>query len=161
MNRLILIVFIVFASLTFESCKGTKAGETSTSTVEIPEDFQVIFSRGGCRGRCPVYTLFVNAEGTVNYQGEGFVDNIGKFEKKIPQAKVQELMKAFEDAKYFEMADSYDEPQVMDAPRMVVECRMNGKSHKVIDRFNAPEELKTLENRIDEIVGKEGYTEVK
>lgn len=161
MNRLIFLVFLICAAVAWEGCKGSKAGEGSAAKVEVPEDFQVIFSRGGCRGQCPIYTLFVDAQGNVKYQGEAFVDHVGKFEKKISQAKVKELVQAFKDASYFEMSPTYDDPQVMDAPRMVVECRMDGQSHKVIDRFDAPEALKTLEKKIDEIVGNEGYTEVK
>ena len=160
MRQFILILNIFASIFLIEGCKGTKAGESTGSQYQIPEDFQLILSRGGCRGQCPIYTLYVNADGEVKYQGEAFVELKGKYEKQISEEKVRSLVQAFRDAKYFEMKDRYDDQQVMDLPSVTLECTMNGQSHKVVDRFESPEELKNLHKQIDEIVGQDGFKEV-
>ncbi|MEM7371217.1 MAG: DUF6438 domain-containing protein [Bacteroidota bacterium] len=160
MSRTIIFLLVCFVSSANWGCKGSKAGESSAS-YDVPEDFELIYSRGGCKGTCPVYTLYVAADGTVNYLGEAFVEMEGKYEKKITQEAVMALVTSVKEAAYFEMKGKYDDPNLMDVPSSKLECRMNGKKHVVVNRVGAPDHLIKLEEQIGEIVGKEGYSKVK
>jgi hypothetical protein len=142
------------------ACTGQRKSSTALDASEqaIPEDFQLFITRTGCFGQCPVYELFVNAEGQVLYQGHNNVPNQGRFQKQLSQAQLQELVSAIEGADFFAFENSYDDGTT-DLPTVITEVEMKNKRHKVINRTGPPA-LEKLQDRLDAIIDEEGYEPV-
>lgn len=73
----------------------------------IPPDAELVFSRGGCYGRCPVYSVVIHADGTVDYRGEVFVQTCGSATDKIPVADLRALLTELEDLGFLHLRASY------------------------------------------------------
>ena len=138
-----------------------KSSQSVAETVGIAEDFQLILTRTGCKGRCPTYTMYVDQAGDVAYEGQMFVKNIGRFTKKLSESEVEEIAAAIEAADFWNKAEKYDDTNIMDLPSATLEVRKNGTTHKVMCRFDAPEEMNDLLTKIETVVGEDGFTEAK
>jgi hypothetical protein len=79
------------------------------STVQdLQNEIQITLERSICFGRCPYYRVTIRGDGSVTYEGWKFVKVEGTHGKKIPAAKVQELVRAFTDIDFFNLKDVYD-----------------------------------------------------
>jgi hypothetical protein len=117
----------------------------------------ITIERGACYGICPIYSAQISADGTVVYNGVENVKIKGRKRFKIPKAKVQELVKAFESINYFSLKDKYETDEngmrIADLPTVTTSISLKGKTKKVIHNYGAPKELRELENKIDEAAG--------
>lgn len=159
------IYLLLFISLTFimgiSACKTTKSAQSGTSQshkkVKIPNDFSFSMERTSCRGTCPGFTLSIDNQGNVEYEGSRNVKNIGKFKKQLSEEQLKSLVAAINDGKFWDFADRYDDENIADPPSCTMICNMNGKKKQIFDRFNAPQTLKELEKTIEDIISEEGY----
>jgi hypothetical protein len=112
--------------------------------------------RTACYGRCPIYTVTVLRDGTVQWEGKHFVKLTGKASARLPAAKLAELADAFQKAGYFALKDKYTRYDVTDHPSANLSYD-DGTHKKAIAHYHgdrsAPAVLDELEERIDEIVG--------
>jgi|SRR5436190_16339442 len=115
----------------------------------------ITIERQACYGRCPIYSAQIYADGTVIYNGKDFVKVIGERSHKIKKDKLERLIKAFEDIKYFSLKDEYRYNEngltITDQPTTITSFSYKGKTKKVINYAFAPAELEKLELKIDEI----------
>jgi hypothetical protein len=130
------------------------------STVQDPRnDIQITLERTICFGRCPIYRVTIRGDGSVTYEGWKFVKVEGTHGKKIPAAKVQELVRAFTDIDFFNLKDVYDseinaDGSMMtptDMPMIITSLTLNGRTKRVEDSFGAPQKLRVLERKIDQV----------
>lgn len=150
-------IFLFLVSGLF-ACKSSKnASEKSV----LPEDFELVIQKTGCHGRCPVYTLSVSASGKTQYQGEAFVNKMGRYEKNLPKETLIALVAELEQAGFWEMEDEYNNPAVMDLPSVITTCTMNGRTKKVVNRFEAPEIVSALQEKLDRLIGEDGYQQAE
>jgi len=99
------------------------------------------------------------SDGSVTYEGWKFVKVEGTHGKKIPAAKVQELVRAFTDIDFFNLKDVYDseinaDGSMMtptDMPMIITSLTLNGRTKRVEDSFGAPQKLRVLERKIDQV----------
>lgn len=136
---------------------GCKSPQDAQSSTKIPSDFFLAINHEGGKGPFPIYRIYVDANGVVQYQGESEVENIGRFQKKITTQQMQALMAAVDKADFWSMDEAYNDPNIMDLPSCTTEVTFNGKSHKVVNRYRAPSALINLEKELEKIIGKEGY----
>jgi len=108
-------------------------------------------TRTACYGTCPQYSISLYDNGLVRYEGKMFVDKIGCFTAKISSTLIDDFKSALYDVKFFEFKNEYD-AYVTDVPSVILEVTLDTKTHKVVDRFNGPVELKRLHKQIDSIV---------
>ena len=99
-------------------------------------------------------TLTIYENGTVDYEGRNFVAVTGRQTSTIPQEDVRELVKHFYDIGYFSLEDEYA-AQVTDLPTTTTSISIDGRFKKIVDYYGAPEKLRQLENKIDEIANSE------
>lgn len=132
------------------------------STLRDPQnEIQITLERTICFGRCPSYRLTIKADGTVTYEGWQFVKVEGTRGKKIPVAKVQELVRAFTEIDFFNLKEVYDSEinadgsmtTATDMPMIITSLTLNGRSKRVEDSFGAPQKLRALEKKIDQVAG--------
>ncbi|MBE37240.1 MAG: hypothetical protein CMP50_01040 [Flavobacteriales bacterium] len=111
----------------------------------------LIMNRTACYGTCPQYSISLYDNGLVRYEGKMFVDKIGCFTATISSTLIDDFKSALYDVKFFEFKNEYD-AYVTDVPSVILEVTLDTKTHKVVDRFNGPVELKRLHKQIDSIV---------
>jgi hypothetical protein len=71
------------------------------------EDVCIELDRGPCYGSCPSYSVTIEGNGRVTFVGRDYVSEVGRRETQISEDSVRDLLRAFEDARFFELEDSY------------------------------------------------------
>lgn len=126
--------------------------------VGVPADTRIHMQRTSCYGPCPIYTVTIDARGTVTYDGEKFVRVVGRDTARIDPSLVARLLASAERIRFFELRDAYREIQnpdgsvttVTDLPTTIVTLTVNGRSKRVEDYVGAPDILAPFEREIDE-----------
>lgn len=152
------------------SCNGSKKSGSSELDARLKavdyDSVLITLERTACFGACPVYTVTIDGQGNVVWEGKENVKVVGKQEYKIPQEKAQELVKAFYQMDYFSLQDSYFEKTteqksgeggtqmvtstVTDLPTTNTSITVNGQTKKVSNYYGGPEQLAELEKLIDQ-----------
>jgi hypothetical protein len=147
------IALTLLSALVFFGCNAEDANAQKKSDSAI----LITIERGACYGTCPIYSAQISGDGTVVYNGIENVKIKGKKRFKIPKAKVQELVKAFENINYFSLKDKYETDErgmrIADLPPVMTSISLKGKTKKVAHYYGAPKGLRELEDKIDEIAG--------
>lgn len=145
---------IIFLIISLFACRALQKPEGATG---IPGDFSLLIRKTGCLGNCPVYTIHLNADGLVKYEGEAFVELIGSYEKRISLQQVKIIYDHLETSGFWQFDEVFDNPEIADLPQIVTICTARGKTHAVVNRFNAPEEVIRLQTTLDNLIGDSGY----
>jgi hypothetical protein len=122
---------------------------------DILKDVQIMLARTPCFGFCPVYTLTIHGDGTVNYTGTGYVATRGAQTGHITPAQVQELLAFFEKAGYTALNAEYTNMSITDLPYVQTSLTLGGQTHTVnhyLGDHSAPVKLQLLEDKIDQVV---------
>lgn len=147
--KLIFFTFSVLLSLLGLACGGP---EPSTQ-----EEVWIRLSRTFCYGRCPVYTVEVNAHGEVRYFGEKYVKVLGEENWQVPPADVQALKAALVRADFLNLTQGDVDScptRVTDHSSAQLEVRFGEQSNK-IDHYHGCSgkpiygQLSTLERQVD------------
>lgn len=115
-------------------------------------DFELEMKRTACYGYCPEYTVKVDSEGRVQYEGINFVGTKGKREYTISSTQVQNIRRALISAEFFSLEDEYFE-EVTDLPSTFITLTTPDQTKKVWEYYNAPKKLLNLEKTIDQNTG--------
>ena len=115
----------------------------------IPEDFVIRLERTACYGRCPVYSVTIDAKGNVTYDGTQFVRVVGRQTDRIPVSRVAALVETVDRIRFFDLDDKYSQ-LITDLPTTFVTVTRHGRSKRIEDYFGAPQSLKGLERQIDD-----------
>lgn len=118
------------------------------------ENAIITMERTVCFGSCPDYSLTIYGNGTVHYEGRNFVAVTGRQTSTIPPEDVRELVKNFYDIGYFSLEDEYAVP-VTDLPTTTTSISIDGRFKEIVDYYGAPEKIRQLENKIDEVAKSE------
>tara|TARA_Y100000310_G_C20468874_1_gene709003 strand:+ start:203 stop:694 length:492 start_codon:yes stop_codon:yes gene_type:complete len=123
-------------------------------------DVEITLERTACFGSCPVYKLRILGDGSVNYEGEKFVEVVGTRTIKIGESKVKELVDAFYKADYFSLKDSYVGGECATDHPYAMTSIVIGEVTKSVNNYHgcsSPDKLVDLEDKIDELVGSSGW----
>jgi hypothetical protein len=120
------------------------------------EPITITLQRTICFGFCPAYTVTIQEDGTVTYDGSRHVKVAGKRTWKIDPAAVRALAKEMQDAGYFELQDEY-RAMVTDHPTTYTSLTIGGRTKKVRNYVAGPPKLKDLEEKIDTVAGTKKY----
>lgn len=160
MKKLI-ICLVVFAG----ACSSFRGPEKID-----PANFSLQLARTECFGKCPVYTVNVQADGKVQFFGMKNTKITGTAEDTLSREKLDELAAEINKADIFAFKDAYtpdsgncpskatDNPTV----KLLVE---SGQKRKAIDHYHGcldrsekfPPGLAELEDKIDRIIGTERW----
>lgn len=133
------------------------AGAAMSQEPDVPPDALIRLQRTICYGTCPVYTVTIDARGTITFDGERFVRVVGRKTAQISRLSVATLLARAEQIRFFEMRDAYraiENPDgtltmVTDLPTKIVTVTVNGRTKRVEDYFGAPDSLREFEREID------------
>ncbi len=136
-------LLMILVCFLFYSCSGPR---TITD-----EDMLIELKRTPCYGYCPVYTLKIDKHGKGLFDGVENVEKIGRFSFSLSHDELVELDNAFLQVDFYQLRNIYD-AQVSDLPTTYITYNKDGNRKKIMDYYGAPEELRTLENRIQTLV---------
>lgn len=151
---------VLLALALLASACVARTGEQANQIRESDLETVVItLERSACFGPCPIYTLSIQGDGTVTYDGKRFVKVEGRRTYKIPKSDVKKLVEQFYKIGYFSLKDEYTQVEnpdgtvtvVTDLPTHTTSIAIGGRKKRVVNYFGGPESLRELENKIDEI----------
>ena len=139
--RLLLpILCLILTSCAAPYAKRCVEGETRSS-------FSVTISKGVCFGQCPMYSATVYGDGSIEYNGERFVDRVGAYTGMITPEDLCAIMTEVRDRKLMLVDTSFVE-EVPDAPMTKVTMMMHGRSTTVLWNLTTPEQFRTLQSLV-------------
>ncbi|MBI2966807.1 MAG: hypothetical protein HYY40_03205 [Bacteroidetes bacterium] len=102
MKHLFILLFL------FGSCSVTKKNNsTNNKNSDTYENTHIEMTKTACHGKCPVYKITIQGNGKAIYDGQNNVDKIGKYEKLLSKEEIDNLIKKFEEVKFFEFKNEY------------------------------------------------------
>lgn len=127
----------------------------------VPPDASITLQRTWCYGPCFIYTVTIDARGTVTYEGKESVRVTGRRTSHIDPSMVARLLATADRIGFFEMRAAYlgmDDPNgptvvVTDVPSTFATVTVNGGTKKVEDRVAPPDALVEFEREIDAAAG--------
>jgi hypothetical protein len=114
------------------------------------EDLHIILYRSICYKRCPDYTLTLEGNGRVTFEGRYNTSVKGIVTSTIGQDKLFEIAAEIHRADFFNLEDAYFEPAT-DRPTYDLSVHLRGKKKQVTSYGIRPPQLEILLDRIDEI----------
>jgi len=123
-------------------------------------DSMIIKLTKGGVGIGPDYSLTIHGNGKVIYAGIENVKVKGKVESSIDNNKVVSLLSQFKEAGFFSLNDVYSVEDSVGRPYTIISISIPKENGEMVTKSikyhhgdrNVPKELKTLENKIDEMV---------
>lgn len=139
------ITVILICTLLFLSgfVSGGKTDQNNSS---------ITLERGMCFGTCPVYSLTIFSNGSVIYDGQMYVKDIGIRNGSIKITSYNRLMELADDVGFFGMNDEYTAYYITDMPSATITIT-NGTKKRVEHYYgdeSAPRVLSEFEEAIDQ-----------
>ena len=144
----------------------------ASAPVVVPAGLELTFSRSACLGMCPVYTVTVHRDGTVDWTGVENVAVSGKARGRLERNGGAQLAVALDAAHFFERRHDGSMPPppcdshhgtvlcltsisvCSDTSHFTIRAVRDGKPHEIDDAgCGADDELRQLEHLLGEIVG--------
>ena len=151
MYKFLFIVIISFTACNiFISSKGSSS-DKKLSTNDNDEKVFFSMKRTPCYGKCPTYNIIFFNDGKVIYEGKKFVPNEGKYEGQLNIKTLALIQDKIRQVDFFNLDSVYD-ARISDLPSVILEVNMDGKNHKVIDRYKGPKKLREFEKYIDNFI---------
>jgi Domain of unknown function (DUF6438) len=115
---------------------------------------------------CPAYSISITGDGRVVYEGVGSVKTIGTKTYRIPIDRVKMLVDEFDRIDFFSLEDRYTSRKLENglveridhSNATMISIRIGGKTKSIYDFYGAPEKLKELERKIEEVTETSQYT---
>lgn len=144
--KAIVITTLFIAGLLIFACRSKKdIAETPVAVVE--QKPLITYSKGSCRGFCPVLQIEIFENGLVKYNGEKHVDHVGQFSITLEKDKMSALLSKLDKAGFPELQNNYLSG-FMDIPDMKMSYQ--GKNIRFHTR-KAPKILVSIMDDLDEI----------
>ncbi|MDH5821918.1 DUF6438 domain-containing protein [Luteimonas sp. RD2P54] len=125
------------------------------SMPEVPHgQVTVSLHRSGCFGLCPAYTVEIQGDGTVTYEGQRFVDVEGVHRYRIPASQVASLVEEIERKDLWSMDRNYRAP-ITDNPTYVLTLRLGDQTHQIEDYVGPivgmPQVIREFQEQVDQV----------
>lgn len=161
--------------LSFACQKNSMSSDIFPKDSTILKDFEINYEQTECKGNCWVYNLKIEADGSIKYEGIANVEKLGKFEDKLGEQQIRQLIDEFKKAEYFDLEDNYVKDNcpivVTDSPTVITSLKINGKTKKITHYLGCleeernhiifPQKLYNLEVRINLITDSFRWTGTK
>ena len=104
-----------------------------------------------CMGTCPAYKFEIFLDNSARYTGKANVDLIGDYTATLTDAQLDNIKNSFAEADYFSFANVYS-AQLTDLPTTFIYHHNGEQSLKITDYWGAPQELKDLEQKVENFI---------
>jgi hypothetical protein len=137
---LLLIITIIFA------CK-----QRSINSTEEKETVFIKMERTPCYGKCPSYIITILTTGKVDYLGKTYSSPEGNYTTTLSKEELEKLKAKIKAIDFFNFKDKYDK-LITDFPTCLITVNLDGKEKQILDKIEAPKELRDFEKMIDEMI---------
>jgi hypothetical protein len=120
---------------------------------EATDSIYASIKRTPCYGRCPIYEATIYKSGLVIYNGNRFVERLGKHKARLTKNQLSQIADKADAVRYFELENNYDSPAI-------TVLKVAGKSKEVKNRVGGPENLKEYEKYLDDLLNGLTWTKV-
>ncbi len=135
-----LLATMLCASVPVMACKSKK----KITKIEM--------TRTPCYGTCPWYSIVIDDQGEINYDGKKFVKNEGPYSGTLNEDDVQEIFDYAAEMRVDTLSERYD-MGVMDLPGLrFVFTDKKGVESNVLVLSGGPQELQSLAGKIDALL---------
>lgn len=114
----------------------------------------ITLTRSPCFGFCPDYTVSINQDGLVQYDGRRFVNVEGPQTDQIEPEAVQALLARFDAINFNSLRNEY-RAHVSDLPTYTITLVRNGRTKTVVDYggpgVGMPQAVRELQDEIDRV----------
>lgn len=158
--KLTIIAILLIGSLIFlVSCKTTQATQKILTQKEVAALPKVLeYSKGGCRGKCPIFDLTVYENGWMIFNGKAWTKQEGAVTAQLTKKEFTMLQTDCQKANLWNKEPAYG-MNIMDAPTTTIHFYEKNRDKKIQWRIRAPEELPTLSGKIMKIIMDRGWIE--
>lgn len=117
---------------------------------EAYENKLISIRKTPCFGDCPVYSLDIDKDGKVVYNGIQYVLKKGKHEFKLTDKQLKKVNDILSEKDFSEFKKAYDDPRITDLPSTFI--TRNGKQIKIRLWKDIPDELINVHEYIEGIL---------
>lgn len=152
-SLILILFFTIISCKTPEKTQDTvKTDETvntlTTKPNPVKESIFITMERTPCLGMCPSYVIWIYNTGKVEYEGRTHAKKEGKHTKTLSKDAMDEITTMINEIGFFNLKDKYD-ALVTDIPSCIISVNLDGKTKKILDRYDGPKSLRNLEKLID------------
>lgn len=113
---------------------------------------QIGIQRTACFGKCPIYSLIINRDGTFHYHGDEFVKRRGNWHGSVEWSDLEKVLRYAAESDYFDLADLYGD-NTTDLPGTFTLVKTSTRKKVIYDYGNlGPARLVALEDMIDHLL---------
>jgi hypothetical protein len=139
-------VSILVGDVQLSNCP-TGAEEDVPSVIAAGDYVEV--SRSGCMGTCPSYSVRVQADGLVTWDGGGFVEVVGKRKSNIDANIARNLLEEFRTKDFWSYCGDYSR-NITDSSGTEITVKLGGKTRTISDYAESgPKALQELLMDVD------------
>lgn len=122
---------------------------------QVPlDEVTITLQRSGCFGWCPAYSVEIQGDGTVTYNGLRFVDVEGVHSFQVPASQVAALVAEIERKDLWSMDERYRAP-ITDNPTYVLTLRLGVQTRQIEDYVGStvgmPRAIREFQERVDQV----------
>ncbi len=154
--KLTIVILLVGSLLFLASCSTTQKVLTQEEVATLPKVLE--YSKGGCKGKCPIFDLTVYENGWMIFNGKAWTKQEGKATGQLTKEEFTQLQADCQKADMWSKKAEYG-MNIMDAPTTTIHLYEKNRDKQVQWRIRAPEELPTLSNKIMKIIIDRGWIE--
>ncbi len=157
-GRAVLRTLLGILVVALEACSYGQRSAPTTARPNDPNSVLITLERTACYGICPVYTVSIDGNGTVRYQGGSYIDIPGVQTAKIDANRITALLRQFDKINFFALQPSYS-GDCTDGPTEIISLSVDGHTKQVSnyfchDRTSGPQvDLLSLGLEIDSVAG--------
>jgi hypothetical protein len=129
----------------------------------INPDLVVSLNRTPCFGSCPAYKVEIFKDGTVKYNGIGYVKRLGFFTSKADEIFIAEILKQAETINYMKFSNRYpiENVEISDMPQTISYIRLGSVGKMIQNNLDAPKELVAFERWLEKCIENLKWQEAK
>ncbi|WP_291724470.1 DUF6438 domain-containing protein [Bernardetia sp.] len=109
------------------------------------------YSKSACKGRCPVYTLKIDENQMIVFNGKEYTSVVGLIQMRLPDDAYQELQQLITESKFLE-TDAVGFNRPFDIPMTTLEIAKGKSSKKQIFYNQTPQDIENLVKFLDKLV---------
>jgi type IV secretory pathway VirB10-like protein len=109
-----------------------------------------------CFGKCPVFEVKIQEDGSALWVGTKNVERIGTFSAQISKETLEEIMKEAEKIQYFSFSETYptNGKKIADFPMTISSINSANGARRIENNFDAPIALQAFEQYLFEKMDK-------
>lgn len=145
--------FWVGLSLLAGACSRSKVKSDLVQAAPAPPLIQLETSP--CRGYCPVYRVLFRANGVAEYEGERFVEKIGRDSFRLTASELVQLRKAVETTNLWQYPNEFP-VTIADAPGASLTVYRNSEQKTVRGSMERPKPIRDLDELLRQLTRAHG-----